>query len=120
MDNIETYLFTGRENAIHQKDLAIILGVTPDRVKKMVKDARDNGSKIISGTEGYWLPKDNEELKHFYFMIRKQAITRLETIRQIRPIIQDVGGQIDLDDYLRSYLNDTTKEQECEQERKKE
>lgn len=97
---IEDIIPTGRENAIHQAELAKLLNVSPRRVKELVREARGNGVEILSGKQGYWLAKNDQERKAFIAMSRAQAITRLKTIKPIKDILAAYEGQITLTEAL--------------------
>lgn len=87
----------GKENAIHQVDLAKQLGVTPSTVKIMIQNARHQGRPdIMSGSNGYWLTEDKAELKEYVLMTLKQANTRLETIKPLMYILDEIEGQMSI------------------------
>lgn len=81
----------GEANAIHMKDLAKLLGMTAAGAKEVVRmtrpEAETGGVIIASSSKGYFIPDGVEELKHYYFYMRKQARTRLETIRTVKRLI---------------------------------
>lgn len=87
---------TGRSNAIHQKELAKRLGVTPAAAKQMVRRARQQGLQIVSGTDGYWFAADEEEKRIFVRTMQKQALSRLKTAKPINNTISQMQGQISL------------------------
>lgn len=96
MEELKHVIPIGKENAIHQKELANILGVSPATAKEMVSKARKNGLEILSGRRGYYFPKDNRERQEFISMLSKQAITRLNTTKPIKISLETVKGQISL------------------------
>lgn len=98
IENLISVLPTGKENAIHQKDLAHIIGVTQSRVKETIKEAREQGIEILSGNSGYYKPKNNEERKRYVEMQHKQAISRFVTSKAVKDKLQNVDGQIMLPD----------------------
>jgi Mn-dependent DtxR family transcriptional regulator len=88
----------GKSNAIHQKELANRLFVTPAEAKLMVRKARQQGLQILSGTDGYWFAADEEEKRHFVRTMQKQALSRLKTAKPIKNTISHLHGQISLSD----------------------
>ncbi len=94
----------GKENAIHQKDLAYRLGIKPADAKMMVRKARQQGLQILSGTDGYWFAADEEEKRIFVNTMRKQALSRLKTASPINKTIPHIQGQISLSEYITEAL----------------
>ena len=84
----------GKSNAIHQKELANRLFVTPSEAKYMVRKARQQGLQILSGNDGYWFAADEEEKRHFVRTMQKQAFSRLKTASPINKTISHLQGQI--------------------------
>lgn len=109
MDKIERVIPIGKENAIHQEELASLLGVSPATVKKMVREARQRGVEILSGTQGYWLAKDDNERREFVSLLSKQAFTRLKTTKPIKSSLQEINGQISLSDALNGVSEEVLK-----------
>ena len=97
MDILE-FIPVGKENALHQEELANIMGIPCDRVKARVREARKKGAEILSGVCGYYLPKDDEERAAFVSMITKQAFTRLKTAKPIKSSLKEIKGQMRLSD----------------------
>lgn len=59
-------LKVGQENAISRTDLANYFGCSTREISSQVAYERNNGAIIISSSgTGYWLPKDEEDLKLF-------------------------------------------------------
>lgn len=92
---LEKSLPKGKENAIHQKELAQFLGVTSATIKIMVKEARQQGVQIISGNGGYWIAKDDLEKKEFVAIMRKKAFTLLESAALINNSIEKTNTATD-------------------------
>ena len=88
----------GKENAISQKDLAAKRGITPAKLKAEIRKARLNGIEICSGQTGYYFPKDDEERRAFYNMQRKQALSRFMTSKTVKHSLENVDGQLSMDD----------------------
>ena len=94
---LDAALKTGKENAIHMVELAAILDVKPPYVKKMVQRARKSGMQIVSDTNGYYKPANDEEARRFVETMRRQAISRfLSSKYMYRPQKAD-DGQLTLD-----------------------
>lgn len=111
MDNLLCVLPIGKENAIHQADLGHRLGVSPAAAKRMVHIARRENIQILSGTEGYWLPKDDTEKKEFVSLMRKQALSRLVSSKPIKRALNETKGQLNLSDVFGGSEEDS----KCEQ-----
>lgn len=94
------YIPVGMENAIHQKDLAEKLGVTPDAAKQIIRKARQQGLEILSGIEGYYFAASEQEKEAFAQMMQKQAFSRLKTASPIIKTLKQVKGQLSLKDCI--------------------
>lgn len=83
----------GEANAIHMRDLAALLGMTAAGAKDVVRMARPEAEAedviIASSGKGYFVPDGVEELKHYYFYMRQQARTRLQTIKTVKRLIDE-------------------------------
>ena len=110
MVNLERYLPIGKENAIHQKDMAHNIGVTPATIKIMVRDARKKGAQILSGNCGYWIAKDDFEKKELVEIMRKKALTLSENAR----LINNTIGRINAPKSLENAVQDTSKKANIE------
>ena len=91
----------GKENAIHQVELAERIGTTPDIAKVMVREARQRGMRILSSNRGYWIPENDEEVKQFVWQMLKQAYTRIKSVGCMRSVLNEVSGQMSLSDVLK-------------------
>ena len=96
IDNLKLVIPIGKANAIHQKELANRLGVTPAEAKHMVRKARQQGLQVLSGNDGYWFAADEEEKRIFVNTMRKPALSRLKTASPINKTISHLQGQISL------------------------
>lgn len=113
MNILESVIPIGKENAIHQEELANRLGVRPDVAKLMVRQARQQGVEVCSGTQGYWLAENDIERKAFVSMMCKQALSRLESAKPINSTLNTINNQISLTDALiEASEGDTNDEQE--------
>ena len=89
---LEKYIPVGEKNAIHMQELGERLGMTTEGAKALVRMARPEAEKegvvIASSSKGYFIPDGIDELKHYYFYMRKQAKTRMETIAFVKSLIE--------------------------------
>lgn len=90
----------GKENAIHQLELSAALQLHPSAVKKCVKQARQQGSPILSSSKGYWLSESKEETAQYVQMMRRQALSRLSVIKTANALLSSTDGQLGLFDEL--------------------
>ena len=117
MEKIERLIPLGKEKAIHQDELSKLLGVSCGTVKAMIREARQRGLQIISGAQGYYFAKDDEELKAFVRMQSKQALARLKTIKPIKDDLKEFKGQISLSDFITDLSEEAMNEQEQSEQR---
>jgi len=96
MHYLESIIPVGRENAIHQIDLAAKIGVTPAAAKSLVRAARQAGVEILSGNDGYWIAENEQEKLLFIRMMQKQAYSRLKCANRIKDTMSELNGQISL------------------------
>lgn len=104
MANVMDHLRPGRENAVHLSELSELLGIRPETVKSNIRKARAQGEQILSGSCGYWLAESPDEMQRYVNMMRRQALSRLVTIKPIRNTLEQVNGQINLSDALSEAL----------------
>lgn len=92
----------GIENAIHQEEIAAQMNINCGMVKSLVKKARISGAAILSGKRGYWISADDYEKQAFVKMMRKHALSRLKSSKEIRrSLINNANdGQINFLDKL--------------------
>lgn len=98
LDRLECIIPKGKENAIHQEELARRLGTTADNAKKLVRLARAQGLQILSGKCGYWIAENDAEKSEFVNLMRAQAFSRLRSAKPIRNTLNNISGQISLFD----------------------
>ena len=74
----------GEANAIHQPELAERLGCSCTTLKFWIRIARGTwGFPIMSGRAGYWIAEDASDIERFSKLIRKQAFTRLRSVKGV-------------------------------------
>jgi Mn-dependent DtxR family transcriptional regulator len=98
LEKIQSVLPTGKENAIHQTQLANMLGVQTSTAKKMIQNARRQGAQIMSSKCGYWLAETDAEMQEYVDRMHREAISRLATIKPIKHTLNEVKGQMSLSD----------------------
>ena len=101
-ERLKSAIPVGKNNAIHQQELAKRLRITPADVKQLVRTARQQGLQILSGVQGYWFAENESEKKEFVNIMHKQAFSRLRTATPIKNTISDNDGQISISELLES------------------
>ena len=97
---LRNYIPQGRENAVHQNELALRMGCSAAAVKYAVRKARRAGEPIMSGTEGYWYTNNRCEMQAFTKSMTKQAISRFASIKEIRRELSTDVEQMSLDELI--------------------
>ncbi len=105
MKDVLSVIPKGKENAIHQQELAKILGLNMWQVKKAIQKERRNGAVILSDQNGYWISDDKEEIKAFLVSMRKQAISRFNSTKAINNSLREIEGQECLDTLPQGDIN---------------
>lgn len=94
----------GEENAVSSKALADLVGVkTVRELQHRVSAERESGALILSTCRGgYFRPAAGEqgqrEIAAFARTLQARAINTLRAIRAAREALENVEGQLDLDD----------------------
>lgn len=97
----------GKENAIHQQELADLLGVTPAAAKRQVRKARNELKvPICSGRNGYWLAKDDNERKQFISSMQGQGISRMQSAKALT--VDGIKGQMSFKECYKSDFAECT------------
>lgn len=87
----------GKENAIHQKDLAARLGMTCSKLRAEIHSARLRGVEICStNRDGYYFAKDEMERREYVNIQSKQAISRFKTSKAVRRSLREIEGQMEI------------------------
>lgn len=100
MERLKEVIPIGKANAIHQEELARRLGVNPAGAKRIVRKARAAGMQIMSSQCGYWITDNDADMQAYFDMMRRQALSRLKTIKPVRNTLNETKGQISLSDVL--------------------
>lgn len=95
-EHITSYIPIGKENAIHLTALATLANMSESGAKRAIRANRED-TIILSGRNGYWLPESREEGSAWLFMMKKQAISRLATIKHTRKVLKEIPEQLVLD-----------------------
>lgn len=90
----------GKDNAIHQIDLAERMNVKPNIVKLLVRKARREGYEICSCRNGYYLPISDDERREFYNMMRKSALSHFVSAKPVKHTLDTSSDQLSLTDLL--------------------
>lgn len=83
----------GKENAVHNEELANQFGVSIGVIKKQIQEAREQEIPIVSAKDGYWQTDDREELQDFINSMEKQGKKRLKTIKALKRTLKGIEGQ---------------------------
>ena len=103
MQRVINLLPIGRENAVSMTALADMLNVSTTTVKKLVREARNEGYQIVSGIDGYWITDDPKEKRTFVTEMQKQALSRMVSTKHIRSALEETEGQESMFDRESSY-----------------
>ena len=90
----------GKENAVHNEELAKKFGVSTTKIKNLIHEAREHGVPIASGMLGYWITEDREEIQKFVNSMDKSAIKRIATTKALKHMLSVTEGQITLPNVL--------------------
>lgn len=107
----------GQENAISEKEICTILGLTSSEFEKELQRERrePNGPGnficCVPGNDGgYFLPKNMDEFRHYYNWMHARAVQQLETIKEAGKRLEELdhidSGQLDFSDLLREGESD--------------
>lgn len=88
----------GRENAVSLHYLAEMLNISERTIKKHVSHIRKKGTPIVGDQFGYYKPANREELQWYYRIFRKRGLTALSSISSARRDLQEVPGQLSIDE----------------------
>lgn len=87
----------GSENAIYQAELARQVGMTKDGVKKAVNiERQQDGALICSDVNGYYMPKDREDIARFAAKEDATADSHRRTAKPFHEALRVQEGQAEL------------------------
>lgn len=81
----------GRENAVSNNDLQQVMHTTRRGVSTVIHDLRAEGMIICATRQGYYKPKDDEELIQGYDILWKMAVSSLSALKPMRAEIVKRG-----------------------------
>lgn len=93
---VKEILPKGKSRAIHQSELAERLGITPAALKNIIRKLRKMGVPICSGSDGYWIAKDDDEIMQYAQKERNLALSKLQTVKALNGN-NTMQGQIEID-----------------------
>lgn len=107
MRNYTEILGKGEENAIETSVLMKMLGFNSERsLRKDISKARKEGQIILSSAKGgYYLPKDDKEVKEWIKKLTRQASSIFYILKHARIYLRENKNQYTIDD-LRGPNND--------------
>ncbi len=95
MLNITNFLPVGEENAITMTELAFRLGCSKREVRALVHAARCEGAVICSSPGsakgGYFLPKNNDEVRRFIMFAEHRINSAVEATRSAKKFLKKGG-----------------------------
>ena len=94
---IHKYFPKGRENALHQKELAEINEIKPQEVKELAMKGREYGLPILSDSCGYWISDDNEEIQKYIRTHEKYGRTCFKSVKALKQSLKVIKGQKSLE-----------------------
>lgn len=90
---IQKFFPKGRENALHQKELAEILDISPQEVKELAIKGREIGVPILSDSCGYWFSDNKEEIQKFVNSHEKYGRTCFKSVKALKETLKVMQGQ---------------------------
>ena len=93
----------GKSHAIHLKALSLKAGMTQDRCKKYIREARIKGIFINSSTCGYWLPTTPQERQAIIDKHEKTARSYFFTTKALRESQKQIDGQMTLEEVTKEH-----------------
>ena len=79
----------GKREAVSMTDLSKLIGLPSSEVRQMILNARTIGVLICSGDEGYYFPKDDDELKEYVRRRRKYIRTANVALKPFETSLTD-------------------------------
>lgn len=99
VQKVLSFIAVGKENAITQARLADLTGFSRSRVKHYIHVARNEfKTPVMSDNEGYYFPATTDERHAFEDKKHRQAVTLLQTIKNIKGDKDDTPGQMHFTD----------------------
>lgn len=80
---------TGKENAVKCSNLAKIFNCHEREITKAINALRNDGIFICSGSEGFYKPRDDEDIKSFVRQMQKR-VTEIQ--KAVKPAEEYLKG----------------------------
>lgn len=80
----------GAENAITSKDLAKIYGCHERDITKSINALRKNGVLICSNGSGFFLPKNDDDIKNFIRQMRCRIADMKKALKPAEDYLKEV------------------------------
>ena len=80
----------GRENAVSMADLARVLKVEERQIRKIVFDARIDGTVICGTAAGYYKPATEAEIREYIAIAGSRSISGLKALRAARKKLSEM------------------------------
>ena len=98
MDSILTHIGVGAENATSRAALAVSLGVSDRKMRKLIEIERRNGALILNAQNGagYYLATidDLDDIERQYKQDTARALSILARRRTMRRILKKAGRKV--------------------------
>ena len=96
---IASLLPVGRENALSTAELVKMTGCASSReLRERIAEERRAGAIICSGSvQGYWRPKDKQEVLDFVYVMDSRAINIFEATKSAKAALQLPEGQLEME-----------------------
>lgn len=94
---IQKFFPKGRENALHQKELAEIHDIKPQEVKELAIKGRIIGVPVLSDSCGYWVSDKKEEIQKFVHSHEKYGRTCFKSVKALKETLKVIEGQESLE-----------------------
>ncbi len=88
---ITDYLSVGAENAITSKELAKIYGCHERDITSSINALRKSGVLICSNGSGFFLPKNDEDIKNFTRQMRSRITDMEKALKPAEDYLKEVN-----------------------------
>lgn len=101
MEELLTYLNTGKANAVSRKTLTQLLGIQDRVVRRNIAELRAKGVPIASNTKtgGYYLPANEKEAEEYIHSMNSRAINTFKSIKATKEWLKknkNINIQLDI------------------------
>lgn len=91
LEELYSFIPTGKENGISMKRLAELYGVGERELRQAVTKARMHGFIIAGTAAGYYRPADCAELREYYHIVSERGKTAFASIEAARQELERLG-----------------------------